>query len=114
MVANPKIYAQRVTLLHKYSKLDSFEDKAVSAELLGQLRKDLADWVFRSNVTMPVQTGAEAADKSDCANVQGRLVRVYCTGAVSRWDLWGSLSLAQLRQGNRLLFQPFALCILEA
>jgi len=67
-----------------------------------------------ANPKIYAQAGAEAADKSDCANVQGRLVRVYCTGAVSRWDLWGSLSLAQLRQGNRLLFQPFALCILEA
>ena len=28
--------------------------------------------------------------------------------------MWGSLSLAQLRQGNRLLFQPFALCVLKA
>ena len=28
--------------------------------------------------------------------------------------LWGSLSLAQFRQGNRLLFQPFALCVLKA
>ena len=28
--------------------------------------------------------------------------------------MWGGLSLAQLRHGNRLLFQPFALCVLEA
>jgi hypothetical protein len=67
-----------------------------------------------ANPKIYAQAGAEAVDESDCANVQGRLVHIYCTGAVSRWDLWGSLSLAQLRQGNRLLFQPFALCILEA
>ena len=28
--------------------------------------------------------------------------------------LWRGLSLAQFRQGDGLLFQPFALCILEA
>jgi myo-inositol-1(or 4)-monophosphatase len=43
MAANPKIYAQLVTLLNKYSKFASVEDKAVAAELIGQLRKDLAD-----------------------------------------------------------------------
>jgi myo-inositol-1(or 4)-monophosphatase len=43
MAANPKIYAQLVTLLHKYSKFASAEDKAVAAELIGHLRKDLAD-----------------------------------------------------------------------
>jgi myo-inositol-1(or 4)-monophosphatase len=43
MAANPKIYAQLVTLLHKYSKFAGAEDKAVAAELIGQLRKDLAD-----------------------------------------------------------------------
>ena len=43
MAANPKIYAQLVTLLHKYSKFASAEDKGVAAELIGQLRKDLAD-----------------------------------------------------------------------
>ncbi len=43
MAANPKIYAQLVTLLNKYSKFASVEDKAEAAELIGQLRKDLAD-----------------------------------------------------------------------
>jgi myo-inositol-1(or 4)-monophosphatase len=43
MAANPKIYAQLVTLLKKYSKFASVEDKAEAAELIGQLRKDLAD-----------------------------------------------------------------------
>jgi len=43
MAANPKIYAQLVTLLQKYSKFASVEDKAEAAELIGQLRKDLAD-----------------------------------------------------------------------
>ena len=43
MAANPKIYAQLVTLLNKYSKFASVEDKAQAAELIGQLRKDLAD-----------------------------------------------------------------------
>ena len=43
MSANPKIYAQLVTLLKKYSKFASVEDKAEAAELIGQLRKDLAD-----------------------------------------------------------------------
>jgi len=41
MAANPKIYAQLVTLLQKYSKFASVEDKVVAAELIGQLRKDL-------------------------------------------------------------------------
>ena len=43
MAANPKIYAQLVTLLQKYSKFASVEDKAVAAELIGQLRKDLGN-----------------------------------------------------------------------
>ena len=43
MAANPKIYAQLVTLLNKYSKFASVEDTAEAAELIGQLRKDLAD-----------------------------------------------------------------------
>ncbi len=43
MAANPKIYAQLVTLLNKYSKFASVEDKAEAAELIVQLRKDLAD-----------------------------------------------------------------------
>ena len=43
MAANPKIYAQLVTLLNKYSKFASVEEKAEAAELIGQLRKDLAD-----------------------------------------------------------------------
>jgi len=43
MAANPKIYAQLVTLLNKYSKFASVEDKAEAAELIGQLRQDLAD-----------------------------------------------------------------------
>jgi hypothetical protein len=32
-----------VTLLQKYSKFASVEDKAVAAELIGQLRKDLGN-----------------------------------------------------------------------
>ena len=43
MAANPKIYAQLVTLLQKYSKFASVEDKAMAAELIGQLRKDLGN-----------------------------------------------------------------------
>ena len=43
MAANPKIYAQLVTLLQKYSKFASVEDKAEAAELIGQLRKDLGN-----------------------------------------------------------------------
>ena len=43
MAANPKIYAQLVTLLQKYSKFASVEDKAVATELIGQLRKDLGN-----------------------------------------------------------------------
>ena len=43
MAANPKIYAQMVTLLQKYSKFASVEDKAEAAELIGQLRKDLGN-----------------------------------------------------------------------
>jgi len=43
MAANPKIYAQLVTLLQQYSKFASVEDKAVATELIGQLRKDLGN-----------------------------------------------------------------------
>jgi myo-inositol-1(or 4)-monophosphatase len=42
MAASPKIYAQLVPLLNKYSKFAGVEDKAQASKLIGQLRKDLA------------------------------------------------------------------------
>ena len=41
MAANPKIYAQLVSLLNKYSKFAGVEDKTQASKLIGQLRKDL-------------------------------------------------------------------------
>ncbi len=41
MAASPKIYAQLVPLLNKYSKFAGVEDKAQASKLIGQLRKDL-------------------------------------------------------------------------
>ena len=43
MAANPKVYAQLVGLLNKYSKFAGVEDKTEAGKLIGQLRKDLAD-----------------------------------------------------------------------
>ena len=43
MAANPKVYAQLVSLLHKYSKFAGVENKAAASKLIGQLRKDLTD-----------------------------------------------------------------------
>jgi len=41
MAANPKVYAQMVGLLNKYSKFAGVEDKTQASKLIGQLRKDL-------------------------------------------------------------------------
>ncbi len=43
MAASPKIYAQLVPLLNKYSKFAGVEDKAQASKLIGQLRKDLGN-----------------------------------------------------------------------
>ncbi len=41
MAANPKVYAQLVGLLNKYSKFAGVEDKTEAGKLVGQLRKDM-------------------------------------------------------------------------
>ncbi|NDC60614.1 MAG: inositol monophosphatase, partial [Betaproteobacteria bacterium] len=42
LAANPKVYAQLVPLLNKYSKFASVQDKVQAGKLTGQLRKDLS------------------------------------------------------------------------
>ena len=43
MAANPKVYAQLVGLLNKYSKFAGVEDKTEAGKLVGQLRKDMGN-----------------------------------------------------------------------
>jgi len=43
LAANPKVYGQMVSLLQAYSKFSSVADKAVAAQAIAELRKDIDD-----------------------------------------------------------------------